>query len=209
VTSRLPAKRPLYYLITEGDLNDDNFSARRVGLIDKIRIAVENGIDLIQIREKRLSARNLVALACEARTLTKGSSSRILINDRVDIALAAELDGVHLTETSLPVPVVRGIAGREFIIGCSRHSLEGLQNAASDGADFAVYGPIFSTPGKIPVGIDALREVCHTVPDLPVLAIGGINAGNLGAVLEAGAAGVAAIRLLNDAGALAQLRSNE
>jgi thiamine-phosphate pyrophosphorylase len=202
VTSRIPAKRPLYYLITEGDLDDDNFSARREKLTERIRIAVENDIDLIQIREKRLSARNLIALACGARTLTKGSSSRLLINDRVDIALAAELDGVHLTETSLPVSVVREITGGDFVIGCSRHSLEGVQNAASDGADLAVYGPIFSTLGKNPVGIDALREVCHTVPDLPVLGIGGINANNLGAVLEAGAAGIAAIRFLNDAGAL-------
>jgi thiamine-phosphate pyrophosphorylase len=209
VTSRIPAKRPLYYLITEGDLDDDNFSTRRVELIDKIRIAVEKGIDLIQIREKRLSARNLVALACEARTLTKDSSSRLLVSDRVDIALAAELDGVHLTETSLPVSVVREIAGRDFVIGCSRHSLEGVQNAASDGADFAVYGPIFFTPGKNPVGIDSLREVCHAVPDLPILGIGGINANNLGDVLQAGAAGIAAIRFLNDAEALAQLRSNE
>ena len=153
--------------------------------------AIQSGVDFIQVREKDLDARALLDLVRALRDAAKGTATQILINGRLDIALAASIDGVHLPGNGLPV-----IRVRPFVRTLSRsvHSVEEAVTAASEGADFVIYGPVFETPGKSPVGLEALREVASAV-HIPVLAIGGITYQNAPAVLKAGAAGIAAIRL--------------
>ena len=146
---------------------------------------------MIQVREKDLDASALFDLVCRVRDAAAGTATKILVNDRLDIALAAEVDGVHLPANGLPTARVRPLVRT---LGCSTHTLEEALDAERDGADFVVFGPIFETPGKSPIGIDALRQVATAVR-IPVLAIGGITRENTTEVLGAGAAGIAAIRL--------------
>jgi thiamine-phosphate pyrophosphorylase len=175
-------------------------------LRDRIRSAAAAGVGWIQIREKDLEARALFELVRIAVADTRGSGTRILVNDRLDIALAAGAGGVHLGEKSMPVREMdrwRRTAGHaEFQIGVSCHSLEAVHTAERDGADYVIFGPVFATPSKaafgVPQGIETLRVVSATVV-IPVLAIGGVTAENAGSCIAAGAAGVAAIRLFQEA----------
>jgi thiamine-phosphate diphosphorylase len=165
---------------------------RRVGdLLPHVNAAVRDGVDLIQVREKDLEARALYELVCRIRDAAAGSSTRILVNDRLDVALAAQVDGVHLPANGLSVERVRPLVR---VVGCSTHTIDEALHAEHAGADFVIFGPIFETPDKTPIGLDALRRVCVAV-HIPVLAIGGITPDNTHEVLEAGAAGIAAIRL--------------
>jgi thiamine-phosphate pyrophosphorylase len=168
-----------------------------------VRAAVDAEVPLFQIREKSLSGRVLFELVMHAAEITRGSKTRLLVNDRSDIARAAGADGVHLTTGSLPVEVVRKTFGVEFLIGVSTHSLNEARVAQAGGADFVVFGPVFETESKRaygePQGLGKLREVTSALDGFPVVAIGGITLENVGACFEAGARGVAAIRLLNDA----------
>lgn len=158
---------------------------------------------MIQIREKRLCARLLFHLTVAAVEITRGTATRLLVNGRADIAFAAEADGVHLAADAIPVAVVRGNFPPEFAVGVSSHTPEAARNAKNAGADFAVFGPIFGSPGKgKPKGLASLSNVCRNLRPFPVLGLGGINATNVGSVNEAGAAGIAAIRSLNDNGSL-------
>jgi thiamine-phosphate pyrophosphorylase len=164
-----------------------------------VEAAVAAEISLVQLREKSLSARVLYELATRAAATTRGTATRLLVNDRFDIARAAGADGVQLTTHSLPAKVVRSICGDDFLIGVSTHSLEEGFNARAEGADFIVFGPVFETPSKQvygePQGLDKLREVTKALEGLPVIAIGGINRENADECYRAGAAGIAAIRL--------------
>jgi len=149
-----------------------------------------------------LHARVLFELVARAAEITHGSRTRLLVNDRSDIARAAGADGVHLTTQSLPVDVVRNIYGAEFLIGVSTHSLDEARVAHVAGADFVVFGPVFETESKRaygePRGLDKLRDVTRTLGGFPVVAIGGITLENVDECFQAGARGVATIRLLND-----------
>lgn len=160
---------------------------------------VAAGIPLVQLREKSLSARVLYELTTRAAGIAKGSATRLLVNDRFDIARAAGGDGVHLTSHSLPANVVRSICGNDFLIGVSTHSLDEALNARTQGADFVVFGPVFETPSKqiygAPQGLEKLREVTNALDGFPVLAIGGINLDNTADCLSAGASGIAGISL--------------
>jgi thiamine-phosphate pyrophosphorylase len=175
-------------------------------LRDSIRRAAAAGASWIQIREKDLDAGALVEIARFAVVETRAAGARVLLNDRLDVALAANAAGVHLGEKSLPLDTViewRRSTGRsDFLIGVSCHSLESARAAARGGADYIFFGPVFATPSKAafgaPQGIERLREVCAAV-EIPVLAIGGVNLENARACIAAGAAGVAAIRLFQDA----------
>ena len=167
-------------------------------LLHQIQRAIDASVDLIQIREKDLATRPLFDLAGKALELAKGSRSRILINDRLDIALAARLDGVHLGRHSVECGVVRKqLREIELLLGASVHSMDEFLLAA-DGASFVTLGPIFSTPSKAaygaPLGLDILTEVCK-MAEIPVFALGGIGLDNYLSCLTAGAAGIAAIRL--------------
>jgi len=166
----------------------------------------------VQIREKDLPARNLLALAREAvaagaRQSGASGEALVLVNDRLDVALAAGAAGVHLGGESLPVREVvrwcrRGNAPSNFRIGVSCHSLEETREAESAGADYVFFGPVYDTPSKrqfgAAQGIPRLAEVCRAVR-IPVVAIGGVNEENAAECLRAGAAGIAAIRLFQEA----------
>ena len=179
--------------------------------------AVVAQIDLVQIREKNLTASVLYQLASSAAGLTKGSATRLLINDRSDIAAAAGADGVHLTTSSLPTAVVRQTFGGGFLIGVSTHSMEEVRLARQSGADFAVFGPVFETASKKelvePPGLTGLARVCSELSPFPILALGGVMIGNVAECIRAGARGVAAIRMLQRPAQLAyvadEIRSSD
>lgn len=213
----LPTRKPLLCYVTDRRrLADDPVTAKKL-LLDKIDQAAAAGVDWIQLREKDLPARELADLAGEA--LRRGlRAAAVLVNDRADVACACKTTGVHLGEQGLPVKAARRLAGlrcagREFLVGVSVHSLEKAQEAERDAADYLIFGPVFATPSKerfgMPQGLRQLREVCMHVA-IPVLAIGGISLENARECLAAGASGIAAIRLFQDAedikGTVARLR---
>lgn len=200
----LELENPIIYLITSGattaatEATSKEFSL----LLKLVASAVAARITLIQIREKRLSARVLTDLNQQAAELTHGTQTRLLVNDRSDISRAAGADGVHLATTSIPTSVIRRTFGAKFLVGASTHSLTEVEQAASEGADFAVFGPVFSTESKrdfgAPVGVKRLAEAARAVAPWPVVALGGISVENASACFRAGASGVAAIRMLSD-----------
>ncbi|HXH69628.1 MAG TPA: thiamine phosphate synthase [Pyrinomonadaceae bacterium] len=191
---------PLIYLITDGEMTAQNFSRRKSQTLELIKVAVQSNISLIQIREREISARLVFEFASEAAKITRNTKTKLLVNDRADIALAANADGVHLTSRSLSAATIRRAFPENFIIGVSVHTVEEAENAKKQAADFVIFSPIFSTPDKgEPQGIENLREVCEKLKPFPVIALGGIDADNFSEVLDAGASGFAAIRFLNDA----------
>jgi thiamine-phosphate pyrophosphorylase len=198
--------KPLLCYVTDRNALVEHFS-----LAENVARAVAAGIDWIQIREKDLSARELLELARAAVKVAASSqnATRIILNDRLDVALAAGAGGVHLGEASMPVAAVnawrrdaaiRDSSLRGFLIGASCHSMEAVRAAEVDGADYVIFGPVFSTPSKekfgAPQGIKLLAEASKTVR-IPVLAIGGITEANAQECFSAGAAGVAAIRMFS------------
>ena len=206
--SNVPDSRPLLCYVT--DRRSLSPGAAAEDLLAPIRRAIDAGIDWIQIREKDLSARDLLSLAQKAVAAAAGTPTKILVNDRLDVALAAGAAGVHLGGESAPVAeVVRwcraGHAPAGFLIGASCHSLKDSLAAESSAADYILFGPVFATPSKIsfgpPQGIERLAEVARGVR-IPALAIGGITVENARECTGAGAAGVAAIRLFQQAGDL-------
>ncbi|HWS90870.1 MAG TPA: thiamine phosphate synthase [Pyrinomonadaceae bacterium] len=196
--------RPITYLITGGETSSasrpESGEFRR--LLALVRAAVEARVTLVQLREKGLDARALFGLAAAAARVARGSGTRVLVNDRADVALAAGCDGVHLTTRSLEASVVRRAFGEGFLIGVSAHTFEEARAARDGGADFAVFGPVFDTPSKRaygpPVGLEALAEAARELSPFPLVALGGVGVEQVGAVLRAGAAGVAGIRLFAD-----------
>jgi thiamine-phosphate pyrophosphorylase len=191
------SERPIIYVITQGGATNHKQSWSVV--LDTVRMSVGEGIDMVQIREKGLSGRSLFELSQAAAEIRLGSSTKLLINDRADVALAAGADGVHLTSISLPAAVIRTTFPKGFIVGVSTHSGDEIREAIVGGADFAVFGPVFDSAGKPTAqGTDKLSEVCEAVGPFPIIALGGIDATNCTAVIEAGASGVAGIRAFND-----------
>lgn len=150
---------------------------------------------MLQIRERDLSAREILSISEHAVRIARKTGARVMVNDRADVACCAG-GGVHLTTRSLPVEAVRGVFGTETMIGASTHNLEEAVAAENGGADFVVFGPVFETLSKRsygpPVGVASLRAVARRVR-IPVLALGGITSSNFHETLEAGAAGIATI----------------
>lgn len=180
------------YLITDRKLfeNIDKFMAT----IDEVLAA---GIKAVQLREKDLDTRSLLALACKFRELTERHGALLFINDRLDIALASDADGVHLGQSGIPVAAVRQGVGKKLLIGCSTHSVKEAISAEEEGADFITFGPLYETPSKLqygrPVGVEALRQSSNRIK-LPIFGIGGIKKDNISEVLNSGAKGIALIR---------------
>ncbi|MCS7211994.1 MAG: thiamine phosphate synthase [Chloroherpetonaceae bacterium] len=169
-------------------------------LAEQIEVLCAAGVQLVQVREKELSDRALYHLATTLRTTTARYGAKLLINDRVDIALAVEADGVVLPELGLPVQVARKIKP-EWIIGRSVHTVRGAKEAEDSGVDFIIFGHIFETHSKplaAPKGLDALREVVESV-SVPVFAVGGITPERAKLCWQAGAFGVATISSLMQA----------
>lgn len=182
-------------------------------LSDIVPRAVAAGVGWIQVREKDLPARALLELTRSCVAAARNAQTRIIVNDRMEVALAAGAAGVHLGARSLPIAIVaewRRTAGaaapKGFLIGASCHSLAEALEAERAGGDYVFFGPVFATPSKAafgsPQGIAKLAEVCRSLL-VPVLAIGGITAENAAECLAAGAAGIAAIRLFQEAADLA------
>jgi thiamine-phosphate pyrophosphorylase len=222
-------KSPLLCYVTDRkSLGAAGVAEPLVALIQKIEDVAAAGVDWVQIREKDLPAGELAsltrhALAIAAKLSAKRTSAvRVLVNDRLDVAIAERASGVHLGEKSLPVAEAKRLVqtavrkqavDESFLIGASCHSLETAQAAQRDGADYIFFGPVFPTPSKVAFGpsqgLVRLTQVCQTV-GIPVLAVGGITMENAASCTQAGAAGLAAIRLYQDApdpiSAVAQLR---
>ena len=199
----LKPNRPLLYLITSGATSEQttSSSSEYSEVLRFTEAAVTAGIDLVQIREKKLNVRVLFELARQAAEITRGTPTQLLINDRADVAAGAGAHGVHLTTRSIPVAAVRTSFGPELLIGVSTHCVEEAEQAKAGGADFVVFGPVFEPLSKThgtPVGIEALTRVASALTPLPVIALGGIALGNVAECARAGAAGVAAITMFND-----------
>ncbi|HYP02299.1 MAG TPA: thiamine phosphate synthase [Pyrinomonadaceae bacterium] len=200
----LDLTKPITYLITDGRTTRETTaaSAEFTRLFALVGACVRARVSLVQLREKQMRPRVLYELTRRAADLTRGSHTRLLVNDRADIALAARADGVHLTTRSLSPLVVRDIAPQDFLIGVSTHTLAEAQTARMSDADFAVFGPVFDTPSKHdygqPLGLVRLREAAHALAPFPLLALGGITRATIPQVIEAGARGIAAIRLFED-----------
>ena len=187
----MPRPFRLCYITDRKSLKPDEWPHR-------ILAAVLAGVDMIQIREKDLSTRDLLALTERAVEAATGTPTRIVVNDRLDVALALGAAGVHLGTQSIPAEAARRIVPKDFLIGVSCHSLEEAEAAQAAGADYIVFGPVFETASKIqygpPVGLAKLREATSTV-FIPVLALGGITVERVKPCLDAGAAGIAGISI--------------
>lgn len=212
----IPSTRPLLCYVTDRKgLAGAKHSASLDVLRRKIEEVIAAGVDWVQIREKDLSAKDLSRVVRDTLHATNkrppaSDATRILVNDRLDVALAEGAGGVHLGENSLSVrdahelrcDVALSRQAKDFLIGVSCHSRESARTAAASGADYIFFGPVFATPSKAafgaPQGLDRLAEACAAVA-IPVLAIGGITLENAQSCISVGAAGVAAIRLFQDA----------
>jgi len=204
-----PRPTPITCLITGGATRSaatpvsDEFRAA-LALVER---AVAAGVTLVQLREKNLSARVLFELAARASRLARGTRTRVLVNDRADVARAAACDGVHLAADSLDAATVRRAFGPDFLVGVSAHTHAEARAARDGGADFALFGPVFDTPSKRaygpPLGLDLLREAARALSPFPLVALGGVTLENARACLAAGARGVAAIRMFAESRDLA------
>ncbi len=199
----LDLQTPIIYQITSGQLTTQTLAADSEQLLSLISAAVAARVSLIQLREKNLSAHALYELTLRAAALTAQSATRLLVNDRADIARAAGADGVHLATNSLKASIVRRAFGEDFLIGVSTHTFVEARAARDGGADFAVFGPVFDTPSKnsygSPVGLESLRASAQALKPFPLIALGGITLENAASALKAGASGLAAIRALSKA----------
>lgn len=165
-------------------------------LVSLLRQVLTAAAPAIQLRERDLSARELLTLAREVQAVTASRRSQLLINDRIDVALALDGVGVHLRSNSLPVPVARQLLGTRRLLGISVHAVEEAVQAESQGADYIVFGPVYETPSKQmfgpPLGIDTLEKACRLVR-IPIIGIGGVTAARACEMRQAGAFGVAVI----------------
>jgi len=204
---RIPKEPPILCYVT------DRRTLTQAGdLRARMALAATAAVDWIQLREKDLPANELLALGRFAAG-EAGENVRVLVNDRLDVALAAGTGGVHLGGQSLPVAAVNaaragGVIPKDFLVGASCHSLDAASAAERDGADYVFFGPVFATPSKAefgaPQGISSLAQVSRKLA-IPVLAIGGVNEENAADCFAAGAAGIAAIRMFQESADLSAL----
>ena len=187
------------YLIT-----DRKLVTRHSSLVTAVEEALKGGAKALQVREKDLGTRELLDMAYRMRELADKYSAKLFINDRVDIALSVEADGVHLGQNSIPPHAVRKAVNASrithhasrFLIGVSAHSIEEAKQAEEGGADFITLGPVYKTPSKLkygqPLGVDIIRKAKAEI-SIPVFAIGGVKQFRIKEVMDAGADGIALI----------------
>ncbi len=165
-------------------------------LTDVIREALAGGATVVQLREKAATTREIVQLARTLHTITRAAQVPLIVNDRLDIALAVGAEGVHVGQEDMPAPLARGLIGPDRILGVSAGTVAEARQAEDDGADYLGVGDVYGTPSKPdagePIGVQGLRKIAQAV-SIPVVGIGGITADRAAAVIEAGAAGVAVI----------------
>jgi thiamine-phosphate pyrophosphorylase len=194
----------------------DRHALEPLPLLSRVLDAIRAGIDLVQVREKDLGTRPLLALVQAAAEAARDGGTQVIVNDRLDVALAGGAAGVHLGRQSMPARVVRGHVPPGFMVGVSCHSLRDALAAEADGADYIVLGPVFETLSKLryglPLGLEKLREAAAQVK-IPVLALGGITVANFSDCLSAGAGGIAGISIFQNceslAGRVRELRTDE
>jgi thiamine-phosphate pyrophosphorylase len=195
------------YLVTDRNL------AKGRSTLDIVRAAVAGGVTCVQLREKECSTREFIEQALAVRNFLKDRGVPLIINDRVDVALAVAADGVHLGQTDMPLKSAQKIVGDSMIIGISAESLADAVEAERNGADYLGVSPIYATPTKIdtapPLGLEGLRAIREAVK-LPLVAIGGLNRDNAAAVIRSGGDGVAVVSAIvaagDPAGAARQLK---
>ncbi|MEI7817842.1 MAG: thiamine phosphate synthase [Desulfuromonadales bacterium] len=178
------------YLIT------DRLKTGKWTIAEAVREALDGGVRAVQLREKDLTGLELYRLAIELRRITSDFDACLIINDRLDIALAAAADGIQIGVSSLPVAVVRQVVGQGKIIGYSAHSIDEALRAQADGADFVTFGPVYPTPSKAaygaPCGVKKLSDAVSAL-DIPVIALGGISSMNIEEALSTNVRGIAVI----------------
>ncbi len=180
------------YLVTQASVSADRETT------EIVEAAIDGGIDVVQLREKKTTAQRRYELGLEVREITAGADVDLIVNDRVDIAQAIDADGVHLGQSDLPVGVARELLGPEAVIGCSASTVDEARRAEADGADYLGVGTVYGTTSKEVdaykdgVGPERIAEITDAV-SIPVVGIGGITAANAGSVVDAGAVGVAVI----------------
>jgi len=174
----------------------DTVLQSRFSHMEITRLAIAGGADTIQYREKSGSTREMIEIARNMKRLCLEAGVTFIVNDRLDVAIAAEADGVHLGQDDFPIPMARQILGEGRIIGGSAATLDEARKCLSEGADYVGFGPVYPTSSKDdagPVsGIDILKQVIEIIP-LPIIAIGGVGAENIPDVMRAGARGIAVI----------------
>ena len=186
------------YLVTDAGLSGERST------VDVVEAAVEGGVDVVQLREKGTTARERHELGRRLRELTREAGAAFVVNDRVDLALAVDADGVHLGDEDLPVAAARKLLGPDAVVGRSVSTPEGARAAAEAGADYLGVGAVFPTeskdtaPERSGVGLDRVRAVTDAV-DVPCVGIGGVTPDNAADVVAAGADGVAVISAITGA----------
>lgn len=206
-TRKVKGNLLLYYITDRAQFSGDEEQKQR-RLLDTIAECAMAGVDFIQLREKDLTPRDLERLGTKALSvMPPGSPTRLLINSRVDLALACGAHGVHIPAGGLPASEVRTIwmkaSSSTPVIAVSTHSVAEVALAEAHGADFAVFGPVFEKDGNAnPAGLEQLRNACnrpqHAVPAMPIFALGGVTLNNVPECVTAGAAGIAGIRLFQE-----------
>lgn len=180
-------------------------------LISIIREAVDAGVTLVQLRGKKMDIRAFLNLAIQTSEFLKSQNIPLIINDRIDVALACEADGVHLGQEDLPLPIARKIIGRDKLIGISVSTVTEAEKSEAEGADYIGVGPIFFTSSKKNLrsilGFEGLKAIRNKVK-IPILAIGGIKAENAGEVIASGANGIAVISAIMDAKNISEATRN-
>ncbi len=184
------------YLVTNSDKfqTEDEF-------LDAIASSLQGGVDIVQLREKKMGANEILKLGRKIKLLCSQYDATFIVNDRIDIAAILEADGVHLGQDDLDVKSAREILGESAIVGISTHEPAQALKAVQDGADYIGVGPVFATPtkeGRIPVGLEYVKWASENI-QIPFFAIGGIDAQNVSQVLDAGAKKIAVVRAIINA----------
>ncbi len=178
------------YLVTDAGLSHGRST------LEVVKAAISGGVTVVQYREKNASTRQMIEEANQLRALCKRYAIPFIVNDRVDVALAANADGVHVGQEDMPAALARRLVGPGRLVGVSVENIDQARQAQADGADYVGASPIFATPTKpdapAPIGIESLRELARLC-QIPVVAIGGINRSNAAGVLQAGATGIAVV----------------